>query len=877
MKKIPEKINGFRKLCFLIIYLCVTTLFSHICFSQNVFFADGYHGGVYGHYPPHYTQFIVDMLSKNPNWKINIEIEPETWDSVQAKDSDAFNQFKALFQNQSATGARIEYVNPSYAQSYLYNISGESIIRQFQYGIEKVKQYFSSAVFTTYSSEEPCFTSALPQILKSFGFKYAVLKNPNTCWGGYTKAFGGELVNWVSPDGTKIPTVPRYAIESLQSNSTWQTIAWSTSHEYIDAAIKDGIKHPVGMCLQDAGWHYGPWLDTLKGRGAKDAEYVTWRNYFENIALINPSQDWRVSQEDIQVSLVWGSQVLQKVAQEVRRAENRIGMAEEFASVAKLYKNIAYPADTLREAWRTLMLSQHHDCWITPYNGKPGNTWADKVKRWTDYAITKSDSIINQSIAALLPSQNKEGLFITIFNASGIHRNELASVALPNDWNDSQIKVVDRNNKEVLSQVVFDSSNKKQIIFNAEVPSAGYSTYQIKKEKNSEVKGSSITLQQDGTYKLETDFYKIIIDANKGGVIKSLIAKKINNKEFTAASNPRSFNELRGNFYKEGGFHSSTERPVTIKIVENGPLRIRLQVDGRIASYPFTQAITLVQGEPRIDFNLKINWNSNPSIGDNFKPDSTYKALDLRKAFYNDTCKLLALFPMNLKNQEVYKDAPFDVTESKLENTFFTTWDSIKNNIILNWVDVVDSINNYGLALFTDHTTSYVHGNNYSLALNIQFSGTGLWGRNYKIAEPTEINYALIPHQGKWNNAHLFSETTKWNEPLITTVANSSTTSNLEKSVISIENDSWQMTSMAFEGNDLLARFFNAESNSETKKIAFSFHADEAELVELNGEIKQKLKIQKDNLGKNFIQFAIPQFGIRTIRFVNASAQIKSN
>ena len=53
--------------------------------------------------------------------------------------------------------------------------------------------------FSAYSSEEPCFTSALPGILKSFGFKYAVLKNPNTCWGGYTRAFGGELVDWIGP------------------------------------------------------------------------------------------------------------------------------------------------------------------------------------------------------------------------------------------------------------------------------------------------------------------------------------------------------------------------------------------------------------------------------------------------------------------------------------------------------------------------------------------------------------------------------------------------------------------------------------------------------------------------------------------------------
>ena len=47
---------------------------------KTAYFADGYHGGVYGHYPPGYTGFIVEQLKANPNWKINLEIEPDTWD-----------------------------------------------------------------------------------------------------------------------------------------------------------------------------------------------------------------------------------------------------------------------------------------------------------------------------------------------------------------------------------------------------------------------------------------------------------------------------------------------------------------------------------------------------------------------------------------------------------------------------------------------------------------------------------------------------------------------------------------------------------------------------------------------------------------------------
>ena len=52
--------------------------------AQRVYFIDGYHGGIYGHYPKQYTRFITESLDKNPKWKINLEIEPETWDTVRA-------------------------------------------------------------------------------------------------------------------------------------------------------------------------------------------------------------------------------------------------------------------------------------------------------------------------------------------------------------------------------------------------------------------------------------------------------------------------------------------------------------------------------------------------------------------------------------------------------------------------------------------------------------------------------------------------------------------------------------------------------------------------------------------------------------------------
>jgi len=836
--------------------------------AQQAYFIDGFHGGVYGGYPDNFTRFMVDQLKKHPEWKINIEIEPETWDKAKVVDSAAYNEFKILATDQSAAG-RIEFINPSYAQSYLYNISGESIIRQFSYGIKKLRSHFPGAVFTTYSSEEPCFTTALPQILTSFGFKYASLKNPNTCFGGYTAAHGGELISWVGPDGTAISTSPRYGIEKLSDKSTWQTIGWENSPAFVKGAYADGIKHPLGMTIQDAGWKGGPFMG-IGLRFGIQTTYTTWRNYFENITAGDVKPTWKPTQEDMLVNLVWGSQVTQKIAQEVRMAENKIISAEKVAALARIYHNVKWPADSLDAAWRTLLLAQHHDCWIVPYNGKPGHTWADNVLAWTNNTINKSDSIINRSTGIISP-KNGAGNFINVYNTTGKKRGEVTSVAIPSNLKNQSVKVLDAIGKEVPSQVITDNGIVK-ITFKADVPAMGYNTYKLSAGASSKANGASVSKLSNGLYKLETDFYKIIIDPAKGGIIKSLVAKKLNNREFVDKVNVRGFNELRGNFYNDGGFKSSEDNPAKIEILQQGPLLVKLVIKGTIDGNDFSQILTVAQGQERIDLQVNIDWKGNPGIGQP-TPAGTYDWKNPRKAFYDDKFKLLALFPLNLKAQKVYKNAPFDVTESRLDNTFYSSWDSIKNNVILNWVDVTDGTGKYGMAMFTDHTTSYTHGKDFPLGLDVQYSGMGLWGIDYKINQPTSINYALIPHAGKWDKAGIWTAGTQWSEPLIAVISGASLPGK-SRSFITIDKPGIEITSMVFDGDDLLVRLFNAEGGNTLHKVTFDAIINNAALVELNGKMKEELKVAAITRGMSAVNLTIPRFGFRTIKLSGIKKRI---
>lgn len=811
-------------------------------YAQSPYFADGYHGGIFGHYPEWQTGFMMDKLDENPGWRINLEIEPETFDSIQVKTPESYRKFARFLAGQD--GKLVEFTNPTYSQPYCYNISGESLIRQFTYGIKKLRSHFPALQFNTYAVEEPCFTGALPQLLRLFGFRYAVLKNPDTCYGGYMAAYGGEVVNWIGPDGTQLITVPRYAAEKLEDNSTWQTAAWNNSSKYIDACRSAGIKNPAGMCYQDAGWKNGPWLGAP---GKTDNTYILWTDYLDRIADRHTRIDWKLTQEDVRVSLMWGSQVLQKLAQEIRTTENKLVQTEKLLAIQRFSTGKEWPQDSLDEAWRGLLMSQHHDCWIVPYNhmGSTGKTWTENVGIYTSRSNRLCDSLV--ATAAVSDKQ------LSVYNSTGMPRSEL--VTFRPDEETARIPFILRN--AAGRKVAYQTNTDGTISFHADVPALGYTSYYLEKGKNKTTGGIHTEWLPNGNLLLQSDLYTIEIDPQKGGTIASLYSRK-DKREWIDPQKPYAFNELRGNFYEEGGFLSSTSEPARVTVINDGPLRADIRIDGRIGRHSFCQYLTVVQGDARLDCRLVIDWQGNPQIGE-YKENSKWQ--EVRKAFYDDRYKLHLLFSVALADQQVDKNAPFDVCRSHLPNTFFNRWDSIKNNVILNWVDLYGKQADAALALFTDHTTSYLHGEEYPLGLTVQYAGTGLWSRNYTICGQTDIRYSLLPHRGTWSDTHLTAENARINEPLI---VRNETAPAKTASLLQVSDKGLQISALYYEGNDLIIRLYN-EGETGKKSLELFFPPKAVEEIDLNGKTvaAHSYLTAKE---KSTLHIEMPRFGIKTFR-----------
>ncbi len=794
--------------------------------AQQKYFIDGFHGGVYGHYPLEtYTRYIVEQMERHPAWYIGLEIEPETWDSVKVVTPEAYRDFRRL-----AQGDRVECTNPSYAQPYLYCISGESIIRQFQYGIAKTRHHFPDMTIATYAVEEPCFSSCMPTILPQLGFRYAVLKCPNTCWGGYSASYGGELVNLTGPDGTPMLAVPRYGCEGLERESVWQTDAWANKESYFEACFAAGIRNPAGMTYQDAGWTNGPWIG-YGGQAQRGTKYTRWTKYIEEQSIGTSDDNHRFSQEEVLPGLMWGSQVLQRLARQCRHSERLVPQAEKVTAMASLETGFRCPQSALDEAWRTLMLSQHHDCWIVPYNRlNHRGTWADNVALWTASADIIARTVIDQ---ALRSYGCRGGEAIRIVNTAAHPRREVVGIELA-DGHHADIE--------------------------ADVPAFGYAVIPLD-VLDTATPTRSIRIDSRRCV-MANDLYSITFDLERGGVVTS-IEELSGGYNYADRSAEFGFGELRGYFADERRFISSTESRASARIVADNTLVRSVEIEGTIAGTTFRKCITLRKGSPVIDCNLTIEWQDSPRIGD-FTRLAKRDKYDKRTTFYDTRYHLSLLFPVAMRQAKLYKSAPLDVCESRLESTFFNSWDSLKHNVILEWLDLHSAKDSRSLALFTDHTTSYSYATDHPLALTVQYSGGGLWGRNYTLDGASTLHYAIVPHTSTWDGDSIQQLSTAWNEPLI--VAGCHADSPRSQSLIDVGNSGYEITSVTREGDDLLVRLFNASGDDSENTVTLHAGVVGAAVTDLLGNKVAKLEVVRKS--SDTVQFTIsmPRFAVRTCR-----------
>ena len=678
-------------------------------------------------------------------------------------------------------------------------MTGESIVRHLRYGRAAIAAVFPEAVVDTYAVQEPCWSSCLPGLLQSFGYKRAALPH-STCWGGYHAGRAdADLCHWTGPDGAAITTAPRYGIDGLVGPATEENAVPPAG--YGERCHRARIAHPAGTILQDAGWPARPWAPGHEqGRPTppRPRQHVTWRQYVDTIA--EPAeQPWPASAEDLRVGLVWGATVVQRIAQVCRAGENEVGQTEKLAAIAAAHgQAFAYPANVLRELWIDVLLSQHHDVWIVPYNRNNVGTWASECDARYAHGHRRCLAINRSAMAAMSGTTGRatgDVRRVRVFNTTGFGRADVAAVDVVSDPGTVAFRVRDGDGPPVACQPLVrrrfasdGSVNAATVVFPADVPAAGYATYTVEPiagrvatellAPTTKDVGATVDARPDGTVVIDTDLYWLTLDPARGGAVRALLVKAIDGgREFVDRRSPRAFNEYRGFFPDAAGtggaWLSSVDAKATVEAIESGPVRVAVKVTGHVGPYPFTTLLTLAQGQRPIDVAVafdfpvdglpfeKMGRPQRVRVGEPwpFNRDATRSD---RRPFYDSSYKLRALFPAAVGDRPaIDKNAPFDVCRSGHIDTRFDRWSAIKNNVVVNWVDVVAGDGSAGMAVMSDHTTAYDHGDlsagGEPLGLVLGYSGLGDWA-DVALGRPIKVGYAVVPHAGDWASGRLWRE-----------------------------------------------------------------------------------------------------------------------
>jgi alpha-mannosidase len=292
-----------------------------------------------------------------------------------------------------------------------------------------------------------------------------------------------------------------------------------------------------------------------------------------------------------------------------RLSENITLNAEKFGSIAYLL-GAKYPDLALDKAWRQIFFGSHHDA-IT---GTPSDSaFLDLVLGYRE-AIELSKGALDDSLKFIAKQVKTKSSVVSgrwavvVFNPMNWKRSDVVRVSVKN----TNVDILNDKGKEI----PYKSISANEIEFLAsDIPSIGYKTFYFR-----QILSEPLVLaekRQPISSPLENEFYKITIDAAKGGAISSIYDKQAK-REVITTKNGQYGNEIASlkeeltrknviypawEMWTTGEKKFSTEKPA--KVISSNNNEIILE--GELPNMQkFRQTITLRNGIKRIDFKTEL-------------------------------------------------------------------------------------------------------------------------------------------------------------------------------------------------------------------------------------------------------------------------------
>src|SRR5437660_8099546 len=292
----------------------------------------------------------------------------------------------------------------------------------------------------------------------------------------------------------------------------------------------------------------------------------------------------------------------------VRKNELLADAAEKASVAAEWLGGRTYPRERLNNAWTLVMGGQFHD--LLPGTATPKSfefAWNDDVIAMNQFA-----GVITSAANAIAPALNTEskGAAIVVYNPLNVEREDLVEASVTfNGGAPRAVRVAAPDGKEVPAQL----TNGK-VLFVAKVPSVGFAVYDVQ-PADSFFSWGDLKVTESS---LENARYRVAID--KKGDVSSIFDKKLNRELLSAplrlaisTDTPRQWPAWNMDFEDvQRPPRRFVSGPAKIRVVENGRVRVAVEVERETEGSRFIQPVRLSAGDGgnRVEFSNVIDWKT---------------------------------------------------------------------------------------------------------------------------------------------------------------------------------------------------------------------------------------------------------------------------
>ncbi len=779
---------------------------------------------------------VLNMMDAHPDFTYT-QSSAAYFDWMERLYPDVFKRIQ-----QRVKDGRWEMVGGMWVEPDCNLPSGESWMRHLLYATRYFRDKFGSKISIGYNPDSFGYNWNMPEFYASAGIDAFITQKMG--WSE-VNVFPYHVFWWESPDGSRILNYfPFDYVNSI--DDPVRTIDQLRQFEANSGFRKMLILFGVG---DHGGGPTNEMLDRIERLKTLDVfpaiEYGTASQYLAWLRG-NDLSNLPVWKDEMYLEYHQGCYTTQANTKAWnRKSEVLLTNAEKFSTLATLFGRV-YNGSDLEEAWRNVLFNQFHD--ILPGSGIRENyidaeekyRYAEKIG---EFQLQGSMSTIARHIST---SRMKKSTPLIVFNPLGWDRSDLVRYKLP-EGDMGDYTVFSSDGREIPSQMITKEKYEREILFRAEnVPSFGYSSYELRHVKPVNMQ-SSLRITPAS---IENGFLVVHIDSLTG-CVTSVIEKKTGKEIIAGKGNEMQLLEdvpKEWDAWNVGltGVQYPT-RLRKIEVVENGPVRATIRVtrdylkpgikkDVPTPDYPssfFTQDISLVDGSDIVRFVLGADW-------------------------WEDHTMMKIAFPVTVHDTVATYEIPYGtITRStQMRNS----WDSAKVEVPAErWADL--SQDDFGVSLLNNSKYGYdIKGNILRLSML----------RSPKWPDPTadrgkhSMEYALYPHQGRWQTAQTVHRGYEFNYPLLVmaTTPHGGTLPQ-RRSFIQLAPSQLVATTIkkAEEGNAWIVQWYNTSASEATATLTLPQKPSKVVISDFLEEDKASVPFSS-----NVVRVTSPHNGMMTLK-----------